>query len=556
MRFNLWRQFTLVLTAVVIGVPLLVIGWSVLQLFGNTETTTLSHLWATVVPEYIRNSILLLLGVAVGVISIGVSTAWLTTACRFPGQRFLSWALLLPLAMPAYITAYTYTGMLDFAGPVQSSLRDWFGWSYGDYWFPEIRSLSGAILVLSLVLFPYVYLITRATFIQQSATTLEAGRSLGLNPWQCFLRLALPLARPAIVTGATLALMETLADYGTVQYFGVTTFTTGIFRTWYGLGDLQGALQLAGMLLIAVILLIFIERWSRRQARYDQRSNQPAPPFRLRGWKAAAASIACWLPLLLGFILPALQLASWSIQRREVWADAAFWQLTLNSFGLAVLAAVLVVIMALWLAYGRRQIPTRLVRTSVAFAGLGYAIPGLVIAVGLMVFLTSIDQVIITVSEQWFNYNPGLLLSGTLVALLFAYSVRFLSVSLQTIQAGLGEIRPSMDEAAQIQGYSPLQVLRKIHLPLLRPSVFTALILVGVDVLKELPATLVLRPFDFNTLAVRAYEMAGDERLADAGPPALMMVLVGLIPVILLSRAMLKSQQAALKEQEFVPVTA
>jgi len=556
MRSSLWRQLSLVVTAVVIGVPLLVICWSVLQLAWSDDTSTLSHLWATVVPEYIRHSLLLLIGVAVGVIVLGVSTAWLTTACRFPGQRILSWALLLPLAMPAYITAYTYTGMLDFAGPVQSSLREWFNWSYGDYWFPEIRSLGGAIVVLSLVLFPYVYLITRATFIQQSATTIEAGRSLGLNPWQCFLRLALPLARPAIVTGATLALMETLADYGTVAYFGVTTFTTGIFRTWYGLGDLQGALQLAGMLLIAVILLIFIERWSRRQARYDQRNNRPAPPFELRGWKAIAASIACWLPLVFGFILPALQLTSWSVERAEVWQDPDFWQLTINSFGLAVLAAVLVVTMALWLAYGRRQIPTKIVRTSVAFAGLGYSIPGLVIAVGLMVFLTSIDHLIIAASQAWFGVNPGLLLSGTIFALLFAYSVRFLSVSLQTIQAGLGEIRPSMDEAARIQGYKPLQVLRRIHLPLLRPSVLTALILVGVDVLKELPATLVLRPFDFNTLAVRAYEMAGDERLPDAGPPALMMVLVGLIPVILLSRAMLKSQQSALKEQEFVPVTA
>ncbi len=556
MRYSSWRQLTLITTAVIIGVPLLIICWSMLQLLWTDDLSTLSHLWDTVVPEYIRHSLILLVGVAVGVVVLGVSTAWLTTACRFPGQRLLSWALLLPLAVPAYIVAYTYTGMFDYAGPFQTALRDWFDWGYGDYWFPEVRSLGGAIVVLSLVLFPYVYLITRATFIQQSATTLEAGRSLGLSPWQCFFRLALPLARPAIVTGTTLALMETLADYGTVQHFGVTTFTTGIFRTWYGLGDLMGALQLAGMLLVAVMALIFIERRSRRQARYDQRNPRPATAFVLRGWRALGASLLCWLPLLCGFVLPALQLTLWSIERAAVWQDPDFWQLTFNSFTLAVCAAVLIVIMALWLAYGRRQIPTRAVRTSVAFAGMGYAIPGLVIAVGLMVFLTSIDQVIITVSEQWFNYNPGLLLSGTLVALLFAYSVRFLSVSLQTIQAGLGEIRPSMDEAAQIQGYSPLQVLRKIHLPLLRPSVFTALILVGVDVLKELPATLVLRPFDFNTLAVRAYEMAGDERLADAGPPALMMVLVGLIPVILLSRAMLKSQQAALKEQEFVPVTA
>ncbi len=551
-----WRQGSLVLTAALLGLPLFVICWVGLQLLGSGDTSTLSHLWQTVVPEYIRHSLWLMIGVAFGVILIGVSTAWLTTCCRFPGQRILSWALLLPLAMPAYITAYTYTGMLDFSGPVQRSLRELTGWGYGDYWFPEIRSLGGAILVLSLVLFPYVYLITRATFLQQSATTIEAGRSLGLSPWACFLRLALPLARPAIVTGTTLALMETLADYGTVQYFGVTTFTTGIFRTWYGLGDLAGALQLAGMLLVAVIALILIERWSRSQARYDQPRSRSALPFVLRGWRAWAASAVCWLPLVAGFILPALQLAAWSLDRWQVWTQPEFWQLAFNSFGLALAAALIVVILALWLAYGRRQVPTPLVRLSVGFAGLGYAIPGLVIAVGLMLPLSKLDSWIISMSKAWFDYNPGLLLSGTLFALLFAYTVRFLSVSLQTINAGLTEIRPSMDEAARIHGYSPLQVLGRIHLPLLRPSVITALLLVGVDVLKELPATLVLRPFDFNTLAVRAYEMAGDERLADAGPPALMMVMVGLIPVILLSRAMLKSQKSALKEQDFVPVTA
>lgn len=551
-----FRQLSLFITAVLIGLPLFIIAFNTLSLPWSGDWSTLSHLWQTVIPEYINHSVWLLIGVAIGVMSIGVTTAWLTTCCEFPGRSILTWALLLPLAMPAYITAYTYTGLFDFAGPVQTALRDLTGWGYGDYWFPEVRSLGGAITVLSLVLFPYVYLITRATFLQQSATTIEAGRSLGLTPWQCFRRLALPLARPAIVTGTTLALMETLADYGTVQYFGVTTFTTGIFRTWYGLGDLPGAIQLAGLLLLAVVLLMFLERWSRKQARYDQKHQRKALPFQLRGWRAFAAAAACWLPLLLGFALPALQLIGWSIERAEVWLQPEFWQLAFNSFMLAVVAAVIVVLLALWLAYGRRQLPTPMVRFSVQFAGLGYAIPGLVIAVGLMVPLIVVDRWLIDLSQAWFNYNPGLLLSGTLFALLFAYTVRFLSVSLQTIQAGLTEIRPSMDEAARIQGYSGWQVLRRIHLPLLRPSVLTATILVGVDVLKELPATLVLRPFDFNTLAVRAYEMAGDERLADAGPPALMMVAVGLIPVILLSRAMLKSQRPALKEPEFVPVTA
>lgn len=546
-----WRQTSLVLTAVVLGIPLLVVCWSLLDLL-LSGSATLSHLWQTVVPEYLRHSLLLMLGVAVGVIVLGVSTAWLTTACRFPGQQLLSWALLLPLAMPAYITAYTYTGLLDFSGPVQSTLRELTGWGYGDYWFPQIRSLGGAIVVLSLVLFPYVYLIARATFLQQSATTLEAGRSLGLNPWQCFWRLAMPLARPAIVTGTTLALMETLADYGTVQFFGVTTFTTGIFRTWYGLGDLNGALQLAGLLLIAVLLLMLLEQWSRKAARYDQRQQRTAEPFQLRGGRAIGAALVCWTPLVFGFLLPASQLVGWSIQRWQIWTSAEFWQLTANSFLLACAAALVIMLIALWLAYGRRQVPTPVVRTSVTLAGLGYAMPGLVIAVGLLLMLSSIDHVLIAASQRWFGYNPGLLLSGTLFALLFAYSVRFLSVALQTISAGLAEIRPSMDEAARIQGYHPLQVLRRIHAPLLRPSILTAVLLVGVDVLKELPATLVLRPFDFNTLAVRAYEMAGDERLADAGPPALMMVLVGLIPVILLSRAMLKSSRKALKEPEFV----
>lgn len=551
MTEQLWRKTSLILTAVVLGLPLLVILSSLLDLLVS-GSDTLSHLWQTVVPDYLRNSLALLLGVASGVILLGVSTAWLTTACRFPGQRLLSWALLLPLAMPAYITAYTYTGLLDFNGPLQSSLRNLTGWGFGDYWFPQIRSLGGAITVLSLVLFPYVYLIARATFLQQSANTIEAGRSLGLSPWQCFWRLAMPLARPAIVTGTTLALMETLADYGTVQFFGVTTFTTGIFRTWYGLGDLNGALQLSGLLLIAVVMLMLIEQWSRRAARYDQRQQRSAEPFQLRGWRAGAAAMACWTPLLFGFILPATQLLGWSLQRWQIWTSAEFWQLTANSFLLACAAALLVMLIALWLAYGRRQIHTPLVRTSVTLAGLGYAMPGLVIAVGLLLMLSSIDHAIIALSQRWFDYNPGLLLSGTLFALLFAYSVRFLSVALQTISAGLAEIRPSMDEAAQIQGYSPYQVLRRIHAPLLRPSILTAILLVGVDVLKELPATLVLRPFDFNTLAVRAYDMAADERLADAGPPALMMVMVGLIPVILLSRAMLKSSRSALKEPEFV----
>lgn len=541
-------RFTLPLVATIICLPLLVvIAAFFIGIVSAEQRDNLAHLWETVIGDYVRNSGILLVGVGLLVLLIGVSTAWLTTACRFPGVRWLRWALLLPLAMPAYITAYTYTGMLAFEGPVQSTLRDLFGWGYGDYWFPQIRSIGGAVLMLGLVFFPYVYLITRAAFIEQSSAAIEAGRTLGLGPWASFWRIALPMARPAIATGVILALMETLADYGTVQYFGVPTFTTGIFRTWYGMGDQLGALQLASMLLTAVVVLMVIERMSRSRSRFHGagRNATQARPHQLRGLKAVAAFTVCFLPVLFGFLLPALQLTWWSVERFEIWLQPGFWTLVTNTVMLAAMAAVITVLLALWLCYGKRQSPTRPVRASVGLATLGYAIPGVVIAVGVMVPLAWLDNRLIDATEALFNYNPGLIFSGTIVALLFAYTVRFLSISIQTVDSGLTQIKPSMDESARVLGLSSRDVLKRIHFPLLRTSILTASILVFVDVLKELPATLVLRPFNFNTLAVRAFEMAGDERLADAGPPALMIVLAGLIPVILLSRAMGKRKNSS-----------
>ncbi|MGM0481652.1 MAG: ABC transporter permease [Pseudomonadota bacterium] len=524
--------------AALIGLPLIVVALSLL----NPQWEVLAHLWQTVIPEYINHSLILLVSVGIGVTVLGVSTAWCVSQFDFPGWRWVSWGLLLPLAMPAYITAYTYTGLLDYAGPVQQALRSTFDLQIGEYWFPQIRSLSGAVFVLCVVLYPYVYLITRAAFMQQSTAAFESARTLGAGPWKSFWRVAMPLARPAIATGVTLALMETLADYGTMEYFGVTVFTTGIFRTWYGIGDTQGALQLAAILLAFVIVLILVERYSRRQAKFYQRRGGGAPMRRpLRGKQALAAALVCWLPMLLGFIIPASQLLLWSIDRADTWLQADFWMLTFNTLWLGLLAAAITVLLALWLAYGRRRHPTRPLRAAISLAGLGYAIPGIVIAVGLLSPLAWLDHRIIAVSQWLFNLNPGLLLSGTVVALLFAYSVRFLSVSLQTVSSGLEQITPQMDDTARTLGASPRRILWRVHLPLLRSSLLAALILVLVDVMKELPATLVLRPFDFNTLAVRAFEMASDERLADAGPPALMIVAVGLIPVMLLSRA-LKTQ--------------
>lgn len=534
-------RFSVPLVAGVICLPLLVvIAAFFIGIVSPEQREVLQHLWQTVIGEYVRHSLILLVGVGVLVLVIGVATAWLTTACRFPGVSWLRWALLLPFAMPAYITAYTYAGMLGFEGSLQTWLRVTFDLSYGDYWFPEVRSIGGAVAMLSLVFFPYVYLITRAAFIEQSSAAMEAGRTLGLGPWASFWRIALPMARPAIATGVTLALMETLADYGTVHYFGVTTFTTGIFRTWYGMGDPIGALQLASLLMTFVVVLMVIERSSRAKSRFHSagRSATRTTPHQLKGGKAWLAFAVCFLPVLFGFLLPALQLAWWSIDRYDIWLQPSFWNLVSNTVILASIAAVVTVLLALWLCYGKRRMPVPLVRSSVGLATLGYAIPGVVIAVGVMVPLAWLDNRLIGFSQWALGYNPGLIFSGTIFALIFAYAVRFLSVSIQTVDSGLTQIRPSMDESARILGLKPKEILARIHFPLLRTSVLTATILVFVDVLKELPATLVLRPFNFNTLAVRAHEMASDERLADAGPPALMIVLAGLIPVILLSRAM------------------
>lgn len=502
------------------------------------------HLVDTVLTDYLLNTLWLTVGVGLGVLLIGLLTAWLNSMCEFPGRRFFEWALLLPLAMPAYIIAYTYTGMLDFAGPVQSLLRELTGWGYGDYWFPNVRSLGGAIAMLSLVLFPYVYLLARAAFLEQSICVLEVSRTLGSSAWDSFFRVALPLARPAIITGLSLALMETLADFGTVQYFGVSTFTTGIFRTWFGLGDHAAASQLAALLMGFVFVLILLERWSRHRARYHHTSSKYSriTKYRLRGGMAWLAVVVCSLPLLLGFIIPVGQLLYWSITAAQAGLDSSFLKLVWHSLLLASLAALFALALALVLGYSKRLGNSPWVSAATRVAAMGYAVPGTVIAIGVLIPFAWMDTQINHWSKAWLGHNIGLLLSGTLFTLLFAYNVRFLAVSLQTVEAGLGKIKPTVDNAGRSLGLSSLGVLQQLHLPLMKGSLLTALLLVFVDVLKELPATLILRPFNFNTLAVRAYELASDERLADAGLPSLMIVAAGIIPVILLSRSISRSR--------------
>lgn len=532
-------QGGLLFVSLIIGLPVIVIFASLI----DPQWVLWQHLAETVLADYVVNTLILACSVGVGSLLIGTALAWVISRYQFYMRNLVQWLVLLPLAMPAYIIAYTYTGLLDFTGPLQAGLREWFGWSYGDYWFPEVRSLSGAIIMMVLVLYPYVYMLARTAFSEQSVSLQEASRSMGISQRKYFFKVALPLARPAIITGTALAMMEAFADYGTVQYFGVNTFTTGIFRTWFGLGNSIAATQLAAMLCSVVLILLVTEKWSRRKIRYfyQGQKQQHAALKPLSAKKAWLMLVLCLIPPLLGFFIPVGQLLMWAIITAEQNLDAGFVDLLLNSFLLASFAAILVVALALLFAYGKRLNHSRLMSVQVQVASMGYAIPGTVIAVGILLPLSWADKGINALLSELFNYTPGLILSGTAFALLLAYAVRFLSVALHNVDSGLARVTPNMDSAARSLGLKPLQVLTQIHVPLLRGSVISAMLLVFVDVLKELPATLILRPFNFNTLAVRSYEMASDERLMDAALPAVAIVAVGLIPVILLTRALDKS---------------
>jgi iron(III) transport system permease protein len=509
---------------------------------------TWAHLATTVLPRYLTNTLWLMLGVGAGVVLIGVGAAWLVAMCHFPGRALFEWALLLPLAVPTYVIAYAYTDFLQFAGPLQTALRESFGWSRGDYWFPQVRSLGGAAALMVLVLYPYVYLITRAAFLEQSVCVLEVGRTLGRTPWRLFAGVALPLARPAIAGGTALALMETLNDFGAVQYFGVDTFTTGIYRTWFGLGEPAAAAQLATLLLVFAAALVALERGSRSRGRLHPTSTRyrALPRFHLRGLRGVMAAVACALPILLGFAIPAVLLVQMALTHGDPQFGSRFVEFAANSLLLAGTTALLAVALALVLCYGARPGAGRSVRWTgsmpARLAGLGYAIPGSVIAVGVLAPLGFVDARLNAWLEGWFGLAPGLLLTGSIVALVYAYLVRFLAVSINSVDGSLARITPAMDGAARTLGLSPIGALRRVHVPLTRGSLLAAGILVFVDVMKELPATVILRPFDFDTLAVRAYELASDERLSQASTASLAIVAAGIIPVVMLSRALARSR--------------
>ncbi len=531
----------MLVVAALIAAPILVVVGSLF----TPAPEVWSHLATTVLPDYVRNSLALLVGVGLGTLVIGVGTAWLVTMTTFPGRRVVEWALLLPLAIPAYILAYAYTDVLQFAGPVQSALRETFGWGARDYWFPNVRSLPGAIAMLTLALYPYVYLLSRTAFLEQSASVLEAARSLGRNAWKSFFLVSLPLARPMIAAGTALALMETLADFGTVEYFGVVTFTTGIYRTWFGLGEPAAAAQLAALLMGFVLVLIVLERSLGRRPDAQPLTTRfkPLARYRLRGGRAVAATVATTAPIVLGFLVPAGVLLEMAL-RRTTRLDPNFPTYLGNTLTVAGITAAATLTVAVLLAYGRRLRPSRPVRVGTRVSAMGYAVPGSVIAVGVLMMFGWVDGRIDAWARATFGSGTGLLLSGTVVGLVFAYVVRFLAVAYGGIEASLAKITPNMDDASRSLGFRGLATLVRVHLPLLRGSLLTATLLVLVDVMKELPATLIVRPFDFDTLAIRVYRLASDERLVEAAPGALAIGLVGLVPVIVLSIGIARSRGA------------
>jgi iron(III) transport system permease protein len=525
-----------VITAALVLAPIAAVVFNVFL----PSQATWSHLASTVLAEYIWNTLLLVSLVAVGVISFGVISAWLVTAYRFPGQRIFEWALVLPLAMPAYVMAYAYTDWLQAAGPVQTLLRQLTGWGVREYWFPEIRSLPGAAAMLSFALYPYVYLLAHTAFLEQSRTTMEAARLAGYGAWGRFWHVALPLARTGIVAGTALALMEALADFGTVSYFAVNTFTAGIYRAWLSLGDPVAAGQLATCLLVFVLVMLSFERMHRGGARYAAKRT-PMPPQALHGAAATGAFVMCAAPITFGFLVPGAVLLKLAITDPEAQFGARIYGLVVNTATLSGIAAVAAVAVALLLAYAARTVKNPLVHGANRLAVLGYALPGAVIAVGILLPLGKLDNAVAAWIQGQFGIKTGLLLTGSITALIYAYLVRFLAVAFQTVEAGLTRVTPSMDDAARSLGLSPGRTLARVHVPIIWGSLVTAALLVFVDVMKELPATFAMRPFNFDTLAVEAYNLAKDERIAEAAVPSLVMVGIALLPLILLSRQIARS---------------
>lgn len=524
------------LIAGLVGLPIV----ALIAIAFRGSTVLWPHLLAYVLPVALADTLVLLLGVGILVIAIGTATAWLVTAYRFPGQRFFEWALLLPLAVPTYIIAYAYLDILHPVGAVQGALRWGLGYaSPREFRLPDIRSMWGCIFLMGLVLYPYVYLTTRAMFLTQAANLVEVSRTLGVRRGAVFHRVALPLARPAIAVGASLALMETLNDVGATQFLGVQTLTVSVYTTWINRSDMPGAAQISLVMLALVVLLILLERHARRNQRYAAAAQRPRPmtPERLTGGRAAAAWLACFLPIALGFVAPAIYLCVEAFKRyRFSGISPRIWHEVYNTVTVSLIAALLILLGGLVIAYAARTHTGRDMAVATRIATVGYAVPGTVLAIGLLLPIGLFDRTLANAVESLTGHAPGLLLLGSGGALVLAYSARFMAISSGGIEAGFSRISPSLDHAARTLGRTPADVFLSVHLPLSRAAIVSAGLLVFVDCMKELPATLLLRPLNFETLATHLYGEAARGTYEDASIAALLIVLIGMLPVILLSR--------------------
>ena len=534
MNINFWQITPVVLFLIFIAPVIIVLS----SLFGEYSDNW-THLYNYVLTGYILNSLWLVIGVSICVLVIGVGTAWLVTNYNFTGKNIFEWALILPFAVPPYILAYTFTGLFDTFGTANNLIRDIFFLGDDFTFFPKVRNIYGAIVVFSFTLYPYIYLVSRMAFINQSRSILESGRTLGFNQFQVFYKLAVPMIRPAIVAGLMLVIMETLSDFGAVDHFAIATFTTGIFRTWYGMYDLETAMQLASLLLIFVTIFIFIERRSRRKAAFSIAGSvyKPLKLSQLTGYKNLLAFIACLLPIFIGFILPVLELSYWALNYKLDFFNQKFISTALNTLYLSIAAAFLCTLLALIINFSIRYKTNNFLKFLSSFLTVGYAVPGLILAIGVMRLLTFLDR---NFTIEIFN----LVLTGSLVGLMMAYIIKSYALSSTTFDAGYERISPRIDDVARSLKTSGWNLLSKVHVPLLKTSFLTSMLLVVAEVIKELPATLILRPFNFDTLAVSTYIYAAEERMYDAAAPSISIVLVGLIPIIILTRLIRTSRPA------------
>lgn len=523
--------------ATILVLPLVALILQALQ----PDEAVFGHLMATVLPTYIINSLLLIFWVSLGALLLALPCAWLMARCEFVGRRYLQWALLLPLAMPGYIVAYVYTDLLDYAGPVQRSLRTIFSWSSPqDYFFPDIRTLGGAACMLSLVLFPYIYLLVRTAFMEQSLSLAHASRIMGCSPWQSFWRLSLPMARPALAVGVALVAMETAADFATVNYFSVPTLTTAVYDTWLGYGNLTAAAKLSAIILLVVFSLIGFERFARRKQQLFQKQSriQASDLYRLSTVQTAVALSFCATLLLLAFLLPFGILLSYAIGYFEQSWDESFWQLSLNSLSLALITSLICCLIALLLMFVRRISPRSSDALPSRLASTGYALPGTVLAIGVLVPLTMLDFAINDLADLLGLDGPGLILTGSVVALIFAFCVRFVAIAIGSVESSYKRISPSLDMVSLTMGQGPRQLLQRVHLPLLGKGLFAGALLVFIESMKELPAALLLRPIGFENLATYVFQFVSDEKLEHGALAAIVIVLVGLVPLIYLNRSL------------------